>query len=60
MNLDHNFQDSAKTKEKLALHIFKLLSNQRTVWPHSVPQTDARFEKCQTLIEEYFTGFQFF
>ena len=37
MNMDHDFQDSAKIKGKLALHIFKLLSNQMTVWPHSVP-----------------------
>ena len=56
MNMDHDFQDSAKIKEKLALHIFKLLSNQMTVWPHSVPQTDARFAKCQKNI---FLGFDF-
>ena len=59
MNMDHDFQDSAKIKGKLALHIFKLLSNQMTVWPHSVPQTEARFAKCQSLIEEYFNWFQF-
>ena len=59
MNLDPNFQDNVKIKGKLALHIFKLLSNQMTVWPHSVPQTEARFAKCHTLIEEYFPWFQF-
>ena len=59
MNLDPEFHDSAKIKGKLALHIFKLLSNQMTVWPHSVPETEARLEKCQILIEQYFPWFEF-
>jgi hypothetical protein len=59
MSLDPNFEDGPQVIKKLALHVYKLLSNQATVWPFSVPVTDERIAKCQALIEQYFNWFQF-
>ena len=59
MYMDPLFVEDSTVIQKLALHVYKLLSNQATVWPHSVPRTRARVVKCQRLIELYFPWFRF-
>ena len=59
MTLDPNFGDEHQIIKKLAIHIYKLLSNQATVWPFSVPITDDRIAKCNNLLDEYFMWFRF-
>jgi len=59
MSLDPDFFDESTVIRKLALHIYKLLSNQVTVWPYSVEITDIRVRQCSRLIEKYFPWFQF-
>jgi hypothetical protein len=59
MSLDPNFEDEPQVIKKLALHVYKILSNQLTMWPFSVPVTDDRIVKCRELLDEYFPWFQF-
>lgn len=59
MSFDPNYDDEPQVLRKLALHVFKILSNQATVWPYSVPVTDDRIAKCQDLLDEYFEWFGF-
>ncbi len=48
------WKDEPQVMKKLALYVYKFLSNQATVWPFSVPVTDDRIAKCQDLLDEYF------
>jgi hypothetical protein len=59
MSLDSNFEDEPQVMKKLALYVYKILSNQATVWPFSVPVTDDRNVKCRELLDEFFLWFRF-
>ena len=59
MSLDSNFEDEPQVMKKLALYVYKILSNQATVWPFSVPVTDDRIVKCRELLDEFFLWFRF-
>ena len=57
MNRNAGFQDTQENIKKLAIHIWKLLSNCETYWPSSVPITIERTNECRRIINHYFPWF---